>query len=228
MTAFRVQYVPLSELDLEQAAARWLSPLERQAWQAMHAPERRTTWLAGRVVAKQMLSWIDPRPSAVHIETRSQRAGHGERPQVFVASRAVPCAVSIAHTSRGVLVAVSHEPGVQLGVDLVDTAPQREHLNWALTADERAWLSAARPARDAVARLWAMKEALYKACQQGEGFAPGQIDVTPGRAPRYPNSDFHATLRGLQHWRVDGHSAALAVVIANTECSPATLLSRAA
>jgi len=56
--------------------------------------------------------------------------------------------------------------------------------------------------------LWAMKEAVFKACHSGEGFAPQRIEIVPdckqiGSSP--------PVVRQLQCWRVDAHVAALAV-----------------
>ncbi len=110
MMPIRVQYATLAELlAAGPGADDWLSPGERQAWQAMRSAERRSTWLAGRVLAKRLLrevlglaarDSVAGVPSAIHIDSRSARAGHGERPRVFVSERFEPCAISIAHTSR--------------------------------------------------------------------------------------------------------------------------------
>jgi hypothetical protein len=53
---------------------------------------------------------------------------------------------------------------------------------------------------------------LYKACQQGEGFAPGSIEVVPGADPHYPTTAPARAVRTLQSWCVDGQFAALAIV----------------
>jgi phosphopantetheinyl transferase len=123
----------------------------------------------------------------------------------------VPCAISVSHTARGVLAAVSLEAEVSLGVDLVEPAKSRQTLHWTFSPDELHWL-AATPGNHAE-QLWALKEALYKACQRGEGFSPQNIETVPGRLPSYPRFDAQR-LRQLQSWRVDGHFAALAVVLA--------------
>jgi phosphopantetheinyl transferase len=216
MQAIRCSYASLADLDVHEprAAERWLSPPERRRWQRLQSAERRATWLAGRVLARRMIlarlaETGDALPSAsdIHIESRSADEAHGERPRIDIVGRPLGWPLSIAHTARGVLVALGREPGVALGVDLVSPVESREGLNWTFTAAERRWLAEDRGRR--VEQLWAAKEALYKACQQGEGIAPARIEVVP--EVTYPGLDASA-VRRLQSWRVDGQFAALAVV----------------
>ena len=216
------RYASLSDLPALDALAadRWLSPDERQAWRRMRSAERRATWLAGRIAAKQLLAQCltdagDERtiPAAVEFHVESNGGGRGQRPSVFVAGRPLAWALSIAHTARGVLAAVSAERGVTLGVDLVgQPSPGFARLAWCFTPAERRWLAAGPAHARSIEQLWAMKEALYKASQQGEGFAPRQIEMVPGREPRYAMLNPARAVRSVQSWRVDGHFAALAVV----------------
>lgn len=219
MTAsIRSSYASLSDLPTRYAGAadHWLSPAECQAWQNMRSAARRTTWLAGRIVAKRLLRerfaetnrhCLPPAPAEIHIESTG-----GQRPSIVISGRPLGWALSIAHTARGVLVATSIEPGVILGVDLVCSVGQSaERLAWCFTPAERRWLAEQPAHRRMPEQLWAMKEALYKACQQGEGFAPRQIEVVPGCDPDYRLLDATRAVRRVQGWRVDGHFAALAI-----------------
>ncbi|REK19518.1 MAG: hypothetical protein DWQ37_00145 [Planctomycetota bacterium] len=221
MARIACQYARLSELvsDEAQAAARWLSADERRAWESMRSAERKRTWLGGRTLAKRMLlqllgetTWQRVAAAEIHIETRSTRPGHGERPVVFVGGERLDCGLSIAHTSRGVLVAVSRDVDLALGVDLVcraDASPGG--LAWSLSTRERHWLATGPRNQRSGEQIWAMKEALYKAAQRGEGFSPAQIETVPGCPPTYPGTNA-ADVQSLESWRVDGHYAALAVV----------------
>ena len=58
MHSIRSSYASLADLPARNAAAadRWLSPAERRTWHRMGSQERRATWLAGRIVAKRLLS----------------------------------------------------------------------------------------------------------------------------------------------------------------------------
>lgn len=203
------RYVPLAELSLDAAdAAHWLSPRERTAWAAMQAPQRRDTYLAGRIVAKRLLTGIlelAAEPDLIDIDTAPLGSGRADRPRVFVRLRPLVCSLSIAHTARGVLVALADEDDVRLGVDLVEPTDRAGELGWTMTAEERRWLDA--DEGNCVEQLWAMKEAVYKACQNGEGFAPRAIEVVPGQEARYAES----RISKLQCWRVDAQHAALAV-----------------
>jgi 4'-phosphopantetheinyl transferase len=221
MNAMQIRYARIAELPSgERAAVAWLSAEERAAHAAMRATARRSTWLAGRILAKKLLletaSTTGPyiagcQPTELQIESRSINPGHGERPALFVNGVAVPCAISVSHTASGVLAAVSLDADISLGVDLVEPAESSQALRWTFSPGELDWL--ADSPRNRPEQLWALKEALYKACQRGEGFSPQNIETVPGQLPSYPR--FAAQdLRQLQSWRVDGHFAALAVVLA--------------
>jgi phosphopantetheinyl transferase len=221
MTAtVHTRYASMSDLPaLDGAAAElWLSPPERRAWPRMHSPQRRATWLAGRIVAKQLLIEClrdsgNKRtiPTDVHIE--SSNGKRGQRPTVYRSGQLLPWALSIAHTARGVLVAVSAEPGVSLGVDLVGPLERGvDSLSWCLNPEERRWLADRPDPARSCEQLWAMKESLYKACQHGEGFAPRAIECVPGREPRYPLLLAGRAAPRVQCWRVDGQFAALAIL----------------
>ena len=219
MTGTRTLYARLSELPLD-AAALWLSGDELAAWTGMRSPRRKTTWLAGRIVAKRLLLELfavelhplaSARADELHIESRSARTGHGERPEVSVDGQVVPLALSIAHTERGALAAATLNTELTLGVDLVTPTDAGQSLHWTFTEAERMWLAASTDHAHCAARLWSLKEALYKACQRGEGFAPRDIEVAPGQRIRYPQFAAHDLAR-LQSWRIDGHLAAVAIV----------------
>lgn len=222
MTSLRIRYARFSELPSGgSAAACWLSADERAASGAMRSAERRASWLAGRILAKRLLleaartaghPLAERRADELHVESRSTNPGHGERPTLIVGGCDQPCAISIAHSQRGVLAAVSLDTTLLLGVDLVEPALANHRLQWTFTPGERAWLAAGSDDAHRPEQLWAMKEALYKACQRGEGFSPQSIEVVPGQLPCYPNLDLTLDLRELQCWRVDGHLAALATV----------------
>jgi 4'-phosphopantetheinyl transferase EntD len=88
----------------------------------------------------------------------------------------VPWCLSIAHTDRAALAAVSCDPATMVGIDLVRPEVLRpSFLETWFTASERQWLAAEQVER--VAACWGVKEAVYKARQRGEGFAPRQIEI---------------------------------------------------
>ncbi len=215
------RYASIADLPaLDRATAdHWLSSSELKSWERTRSGERRATWLAGRIVAKRLLKQclIDERqcasvvPREIHIESHSNIDGHGTRPCVFQSGRDVQCTLSIAHTLRGAGRS-GDRAGINIGADLVCGADCRpERLSWCFTLAERRWLAASQSQGPTTERLWAMKEALYKACHGGEAFMPQQIEVIPQTNFSYWVLGSSRIVRYLQSWRVDGQFAALAI-----------------
>lgn len=98
----------------------------------------------------------------------------GTRPRVLIDGNESDLSISISHSQRAVFVAVSDSG--KIGVDLVDMQDFAPHamLPW-FTTNERQNLETLSP-RD-IATVWAVKEAIYKAFNEGEPFAPKRIDV---------------------------------------------------
>ncbi len=220
MSRVRTSYVPLRELTLGEDAARvWLSPVELALFHTMRSPVRQDTFLAGRILAKRLLMGsLSPGLAArelaakeLVIESRSETPGHGERPVLSIGGALQPVSLSIAHSGRGVLAACLQSFAGSIGVDLAERDAVDDRLRWTFTQAERAWLAAHPSPQIRAAELWARKEALYKACQRGEGFRPAAIEVVPNHCPVYPHLDGASELSCLQTWRVDGHVAALAI-----------------
>jgi phosphopantetheinyl transferase len=215
VSSIQCRYRALGDLPTDRlAASLWLSPEEHRVWSAMRSRQRQMTWLAGRVLAKQLLAACltdgDRKiqsPTEIDIESRSATNRLGVRPRVSVRGEQLDWGLSIAHSNRGVLVAVAADASV--GVDLVCSKEcRRESLVWCFSAAERRWLAALPSHGHGAERLWAMKEAVFKACPTSQGFAPQRIEIVsldaqPGAAS--------AGVRRLQCWRVDAHVAALAV-----------------
>jgi phosphopantetheinyl transferase len=218
MKSVYTRYATIAELPLGTPDA-WLSPYEAAIWLSIRSAPRRDSWLAGRIVLKELLreAWwavgkdlTEWQPSAVEIMSRTTSAGRGDRPTARGPSGPMPCSLSLAHTQRGVLAALAVSENCSVGVDLVRPA-DAESLTWVFSDLERQWIRRSSNQAVAAARLWGMKEALYKACQRGEGFAPLNIDVTPGHAPCMHGIDTTMRLFAQQCWSVDGQIAVLVV-----------------
>jgi 4'-phosphopantetheinyl transferase EntD len=229
LTSVCTNYAALRELSLGgDAAHAWLAPCELAVHTAMRSTRRQQTFLAGRIVIKQLLltsHFVDCSPRELEIESRSVMPGHGERPLLSLAGSIQPLSLSIAHSDRGVLVACGDAKASSIGVDLVPRQVVDARLKWTFTSSEREWLAANHGRQCESELLWARKEALYKACQRGEGFRPAAIEVIPGQIPRYPDFTPMAELKCLQTWHIDGHVAALAIatprpVIAKHDSQP--------
>ena len=161
----------------------WLSPAERGVWTGMRSPARRLQYVAGRWLARELLSEAarsegeDPVADAWEIASRDAR-GHAMRPRITHGGRHLPWSLSISHSDDAVLVAVSTRPGTNVGVDLVPMrALGRGFAATWFTAHERAWCGDGEDPWRASA-IWAVKEALYKAAGGGDPFVPNNWPVS--------------------------------------------------
>jgi hypothetical protein len=165
----------------------WLAPGERARAAGIRDRTARDAWLTARLAAKRLIAARLPDPvtepradQLAGIDIRSRDAvGRGSRPRVFIAGREVAVALSIAHVAERVLVAVG--PATRpLGVDLTPAAAfAKASSRWWLTAAERAEARLLDPtaAVSHAARLWSVKEAVYKAVLPDRPFDPRLIEV---------------------------------------------------
>jgi 4'-phosphopantetheinyl transferase len=194
-------------------AEAWLAPRERPVYAGLSDRRRRAEWLAGRIVAKRLLSERFAgemlSPARIEIDSgdgRRQRA----RPRVLLDGRPLPGRLSIAHSGHTLLVALVDGDRLSVGVDLLSPVDcGRGFAELWFTPRERRWLAEDR-------RLWpvawAIKEAAYKASNQGEAFRPRAFEVLP-----HPAGGFSCLLRDcrpvtlhrLSVWRTAGDETAI-------------------
>jgi phosphopantetheinyl transferase len=194
---------------------RWLAPGESRHYARLRDPQRRRGWLAGRVLCKRLLAEsvpevaVDPRRAEIYSQ---DTLGRGMRPSVVIDGGVLPWHLSISHTEIAVMVALSATPGETVGADLVRVQPPP--AGWM-----RVWFDreeqelADRGGPSTASVLWAVKEAVYKACNHGEAFAPRQFRVRRlpgGYACYYRNVDLSDGC-AIQTWHLGSHVAALAV-----------------
>lgn len=181
-------HVCLRSIDARAGAWRaapetWLSAAERDEFGHWRNPARRDEWLAGRWLLKQM---VLGKPAHAELEVLSRDPhGRGRRPCVLAAGRAVPLHVSLAHAGGSVWAALSTSPHHRVGIDVVPRGSIHDRaLELWLTQAEQGWL---RHACDPslAARLWAAKEAVYKATNRGEPFVPARIEIGRDDFGRY-------------------------------------------
>jgi len=164
-----------------------LSSPEREVYANLRDARRREAWLFGRLLSKKLILGmmvatqcagraVDP----VHIEILSRDGlGRPTRPRVLLQGRLQPWSLSLAHSDRSVLVGLSQNGGVAVGVDVTPIqSPGAGFLELWYTPWELAWIWAQKnQAPRWAATLWAVKEAFYKAINVGERFAPRRIEV---------------------------------------------------
>jgi phosphopantetheinyl transferase len=195
----------------------WLTAVEREELARLRDAERREGWLLARIVSKELI--LEQLPSLVadprRIEVTSRGAdGRGVRPRVAIGGQRQPWSLSISHSRQAVLVALSVVPGCSVGVDLVDLGEyDTGFLEMMFTPDEQDWLRPASP--EQVAAAWAVKEAVYKAYNREEGFAPRRICVRRLDAERYTCTYFGVDLTAIcdiETWRATNQVAAVVCV----------------
>ncbi len=207
-------YLDERERCREKDVDAMLSANERLALNLLHAPSRRRNWLAGRILAKQLILEHAEVPcrDARAIDIMSCDAfGRGHRPQIRVRGRVKPWCLSISHTSEAVLVALCTTPGVSIGVDLVKDEPLGPGFPKVWFDPSEQWAAASDATE--VCCLWAAKEAFYKAINRDDSFTPRAIHVR-----QLPDGDYTCVFRGVdmagccrvETWSCGNHLAALA------------------
>jgi phosphopantetheinyl transferase len=164
----------------------WLTDVEKETYAELKAERRRQEWLIGRRLAKELIleamTDMPLNPRDVEISSRDG-LGRRTRPRIVIAGRAQPWSLSIAHSDDLVLVALSTDARVSLGVDIVPVQSwTKASLESWFTETERQWMEtgAMRPST-----VWAVKEAVYKAVNRGEPFVPQRIEVRPNLGGAY-------------------------------------------
>lgn len=162
--------------DLHQAPL--LSPAEQRVVHSLPA-WRQAEWLAGRLLAKRLVSEVVAAP-ANDVEILPRDDG---TPYVVVSGSPVPAVnVSISHTAGHIAAAVAPE---SVGVDLCETvsaAAVRRVADHAFSPGELSLIGTDRP--DVMAGAWALKEAAVKADRSGIfGAAPRRIVILGLRPP---------------------------------------------
>ncbi|HBO42463.1 MAG TPA: hypothetical protein DD670_00695, partial [Planctomycetaceae bacterium] len=208
-------------------AARWLTDDERKTQAALRAADYRRQWTAGRVLAKRLMLEQGGLPArdarAINITSRSAH-GFGIRPRVTIDGDVVPCSLSISHTDGAVLAAFTTLSAISVGVDLVERQPFAPGFSrrW-FTGSERELVAAGEDDELEIGRIWAMKEAIYKAACHDEPFAPRRIRLEPiaeGYTCVYRGLDLANRCR-IQTWLCENYLCAEAVINGETSgCEP--------
>ncbi len=211
--------------------AAWLGPGELRTLACLRDLRRRAGWIAGRLLAKRLIvkhalggSADAPGSELGRVEIQSGDVrGRRFRPEIAIDGRRLSWSLSISHTERGVLVGLAVGGLASVGVDLVEPAVYGDGFAdvW-FTPREKRWVGTATDPY-ATATVWAIKEAVYKAVNRGESFAPRRIEVLPDASP----GGFRASIVGRprriytpQIWRTP--QGEIAVAVAHYDGCPQT------
>jgi phosphopantetheinyl transferase len=193
-------------------SSRWLAVKEEHELCCIQNPERRAAGLAVRWLAKRLL--LRDREEKIpygKIEILSRdEAGRHVRPRIYWNGQVLDCRVSVAHSQQLVMVGVSPSSKDALGVDVVPAEPLRPSL-------VRTWFSPIEQYQvqqgDAweACRIWAMKEAVYKAVNQNEPFRPRQVEIRRLPCGKYASDYGSGRLGkgGIHWWHCDEHIVVL-------------------
>lgn len=134
----------------------------------------------------------------------------GSRPRILCDGAEQPWSLSVSHTHRGVLAALCTKEGVSVGVDVAAAKSFSDgFVRLWFTPAEKDWLRDAQSSAIACF-IWAAKEAIYKACNDGESFAPRNIEVLPNGQCSYQQVPLRD--HNLQSWSIDGQIAVMVTV----------------
>jgi len=185
-----------------------LAELER-----LTAESRRQTWRWGRILSRDLL-----RECGVVCDSSSEQTeilsinafGQNDRPAVYVDGRQQAVSLSISHSDRGILVALS--AAMRVGVDLVDLEQGPLDSLWVwMTNSERAWMHRSDLRQQAT--VWAVKEAVYKAVNEGESFSPLSVTVVQGIHGRYSCFYRNRDMTSICHIHISEMDSHLAAVV---------------
>lgn len=175
--ALATDYLAFDQWNAQEIASveASLGARERRELEHFTHPERRRQWLSGRYLVKRLLNDTPfvAATSSVEILSRDARA-LGTRPRVVVDSCELNTSISLSHNAHGVLACVSREFAV--GVDLIEPGVRSDGFYRLWFHDsERQWIDEDRANRGPL--VWSIKEAVYKAVNQGEGWDPRAVEV---------------------------------------------------
>lgn len=142
---------------------------------------RRELWTLGRyfllsrLYPRLMMNRADIDPGDLRIVTRNG-LGRGTQPRLYFRGRLVPWRISLAHTNSQLAMAFSVDRETRVGIDLVDdpSAAAKAVRCWSTSREREQLLG--RTEAD-FAKVWSIKEALYKALNHGEPFRPARYEV---------------------------------------------------
>ncbi len=223
--AYSTQYVLFDDVRQQSLAecSQKLTSDEQSECVRLPVGPSRDRWLIGRWVAKQVirdsLATIELRNNSIEILSRNTTGGR-MRPQVRIDGTFKPWGLSIAYSEQAVYVGFTREPEFRIGVDLAE--PEQlasESLVFWFSERER---NAIRTGdRWRIAEIWAMKEAVYKACHRGESFVPRRVETIPLSGDRWHIHYDCSPSVYVPHFRLQKHDGIiLSTVLATDRLQP--------
>lgn len=226
MTSCRWKCEPLSKIVEEFPAdyAAWLHPDETVECSMWRNHGRKNAWLASRWLAKRLLAELGhgqpARKRELAVLSQDER-GAGSAPRATAHGEDLPVSLSISHSAEMVLVAAVNRMNQSIGCDITPEHPYAESFmeTW-FTIGERDLVE--RHGLLTAPRIWAAKEAAYKAHRNLNGFRPVDFEVSDDYQD--DGNLFFVVCRtdgrefAIHSWRLNGHVIALAVNAKTESC----------
>ena len=212
-THAHLRYASMSNRSNHPVDLNWLNPAECSELARWRNDSRRSAWLEGRRLIKELIGDHFPqhraRPSVISICSIDEQV-RSVRPTVSIDGHRQPWPLSITHSDRMVLVALSTSASTLVGVDLCQyrALPDSFVDTWFTSRERGRWQNLE---TEQICRSWAAKESIYKACNHGEPFMPRRIEVfwdADRCVCRYDDYEFGDELT-VQNWTVDDHAAVM-------------------
>jgi 4'-phosphopantetheinyl transferase len=187
----------------------FLSPAERVKLASLRLPKRRTEWLHGRRIAKQLLFNCFPQlagsdPAQVSVLNTLSGAPYFADAN----GMALPLALSLSHRAGWAACAVTDSPGLSIGIDLECIEPRADSfMETFFTVEEIATTRSFNGVqRDVwITLVWSMKEAALKALRQGLRLDTRSIQIQPtdsitGEATDWQSIGVQCSQTAPAHW----------------------------
>ncbi|MFN3153269.1 4'-phosphopantetheinyl transferase family protein [Bremerella sp.] len=171
-----VRYVAnLEKLGIPETTT-WLTELELSELSFWKDATRRRQWLAGRWVAKRLVTRSSQIDMLREVEILSRgEDGLGKSPTVSIRGDTSSYRLSISHNNRSILVGIT-SCHAAIGVDVASGVPETPSFRtrW-FSQQETKWIES-----DIASRLplaWALKESIFKAFGNGSKWDPRSIEL---------------------------------------------------
>lgn len=170
----------------------WLTELESSELSFWKESSRRRQWLAGRWIAKRLVTRSSQTDMLREVEILSRgEDGLGKSPTVSIRGLGSPYRLSISHSNRTLLVGVT-SGNAAIGVDVASGVPETNSFRtrW-FSQQEAMWIES-----DIANRLplaWALKESIFKAFGNGCKWDPRSVELVEINQNR-----IHSRIRGIE------------------------------
>jgi 4'-phosphopantetheinyl transferase len=158
----------------------FLSPIERQRFERMRFPKRRSEWLRGRWAAKHLLLTCDSTWNQMALDAITIAAEPEGAPYYEIAGQGrIPACLSISHRHQMVLCALAP---FKIGVDLEAVEPRSAEFveDFFTPAEAAVWSGLGEAQRPLWANLaWSAKEAVLKALGKGLRLDTRRVEISP-------------------------------------------------